>query len=148
MVHKFLVKHALLLILAIRILSEDLSTVAEANAVVHRNDANHIYSCSWGPADDGKALDGPPKLVLRSFIEGLMSGRQGRGSLYVFAAGNGKAIDNCNYDGYANGIFSITIGAIDRYNKMPLYMEPCVTQLAVTYSSNLYEKIVSACIQL
>lgn len=128
---------------AIRILSEQLSTLDEANAVVFRNDGNHIYSCSWGPADDGRAIDGPAALVLRAFVSGLLHGREKRGSLYVFAAGNGRFDDNCNYDGYANGIFSITIGAIDTNDETPPYMEPCAAQLAVTYSSNYVRKIAT-----
>ena len=52
-----------------------------------------IYcSCSWGPADDGKAIDKPDATVLKSFIDGLVHGRNGKGSIYVFAAGNGKAV--------------------------------------------------------
>lgn len=128
---------------AIRILSKNLSASSEAAAVTYRYDENHIYSCSWGPADDGKSLDGPPKKVLKAFADGVMNGRKGLGSIYVFAAGNGKSFDNCNFDGYANGIFSTTIGAIDSNNAMPVYMEPCSAQLAVTYSSGYDKKIVT-----
>lgn len=128
---------------AIRILSKSLSTQDEAAAVVHKFHENHIYSCSWGPADNGFSLDGPSKVVLESFVNGLVNGRSGKGSIYVFAAGNGKSIDNCNFDGYANGIFSTTIGAIDNNNAMPIYMEPCSAQLAVVYSSGYDRKIVT-----
>ena len=121
---------------AIRILSGAVSSKNEGEAVIHRYGENHIYSCSWGPADDGKAIDAPDVNVLRAFIEGLIKGRDGLGSVYVFAAGNGKVVDNCNYDGYANGIFSLTVGAIDHDHKMPRYMEPCAAQLVVSYSSN------------
>ena len=128
---------------AIRILSGKISTEDEAAAVVHRNDANMIYSCSWGPADDGQAIDGPAPLVLRAFVEGIQKGRGGKGSIYVFAAGNGKSVDDCNYDGYANGIYSLTVGAIDHLDEMPVYMEPCAAQLAVTYSSSADYKIAT-----
>lgn len=128
---------------AIRILSKNLSTKSEAKAVTHMYHDNHIYSCSWGPADDGKAIDGPPKAVLEAFIDGITNGRNGKGSIYVFASGNGKSVDNCNFDGYANGVFSLTIGAIDNNNAMPVYMEPCSAQLAVTYSSGYNAKIAT-----
>lgn len=127
---------------ALRILSMRVSSQNEAAAVVYRNQENHIYSCSWGPADDGRAIDAPDKLVLRQLITGLLEGRGGRGSIYVFAAGNGKSIDNCNYDGYANGIFALTVGAIDHKDNMPVYMEPCSAQLVTAYSSSLDRKIV------
>ena len=38
-------------------------------------------------------------------------GRNGYGSIFVVASGNGgTAHDNCNFDGYANSIYTITIG--------------------------------------
>ena len=38
-------------------------------------------------------------------------GRFGYGNVFVFASGNGgSAGDNCNYDGYANSIYTITVG--------------------------------------
>ena len=38
-------------------------------------------------------------------------GREGYGSIFVVASGNGgEAYDNCNFDGYANSIYTITIG--------------------------------------
>ena len=43
-------------------------------------------------------------------MTGVMTGRHGYGSIYVVASGNGGRIDNCNYDGYANSIYTLTIG--------------------------------------
>ena len=38
-------------------------------------------------------------------------GRGGYGSIFVVASGNGGSnYDNCNFDGYANSIYTITIG--------------------------------------
>lgn len=121
---------------AIRILSGIISSKNEAAAVIHKYHENHIYSCSWGPADDGKAIDAPDKLVLHNFIRGLVHGRSGKGSIYVFAAGNGRSVDHCNYDGYANGMFAVTVGAVDVEDRSPPYMEPCSAQLVCAYSSN------------
>jgi kexin len=130
---------------AVRILSASISTRNEAAAVIHRMDSNDIYSCSWGPADDGRAVDAPAPEVLRSFAIGMMHGRNGLGSTYVFAAGNGKStVDNCNYDGYANGVFALTVGAIDEDDNMPPYMEPCANVLIVAYSSNSVKKMVTS----
>lgn len=121
---------------AIRLLGAQISSHKEATAIVFRNDLNDIYSCSWGPADDGQSVEGPDYTVLKAFVSGLMDGRAGRGSLFVFAAGNGRlGKDNCNFDGYANGAFSLTIGAISSDNSTPYYMEECSAMLAVTYSS-------------
>ena len=42
-----------------------------------------------------------------------MAGRRGYGSIFVVASGNGGHFkDNCNFDGYANSIFTVTIGKI------------------------------------
>ncbi|KAJ1550958.1 Proprotein convertase subtilisin/kexin type 7 [Nowakowskiella sp. JEL0078] len=66
---------------------------------------------------------------------GALKGRNGRGSIFVFASGNGGAYaDNCNFDGYANSIYTISIGAIDPLGKSPHYAELCSAHLAVTYS--------------
>ncbi len=38
-------------------------------------------------------------------------GRKGYGSIFVVASGNGGYNgDNCNYDGYATSIYTVTIG--------------------------------------
>lgn len=43
---------------------------------------------------------------------GVIAGRRGFGSIFVVASGNGGQYnDNCNYDGYANSIYTITIGS-------------------------------------
>ncbi|KAI9141702.1 peptidase S8/S53 domain-containing protein [Paraphysoderma sedebokerense] len=120
----------------IRILSAEISEVEEAAAVNYGFQTNHVYSCSWGPQDDGRTTDGPPNLVVKAFMNGINNGRGGLGSIYVLASGNGGVYgDNCNFDGYANAIYTVTIGAIDRLNKRPYYAEMCAPQLAVTYSS-------------
>lgn len=42
---------------------------------------------------------------------GIDFGRRGFGSIYVVASGNGGRFqDNCNYDGYANSIYTVTVG--------------------------------------
>ena len=48
-----------------------------------------IYSSSWGPNDDGKTVDGPGRLAYRAFKNGINRGRDGKGSIFVWASGNG-----------------------------------------------------------
>jgi len=120
----------------IRILSGDISDADEAVALNYAWQENHIYSCSWGPPDDGRSMDAPGILIKRAFVNGINKGRNGLGSIYVFASGNGGAQqDNCNFDGYTNSIYSITVGAVDRMGQHPYYSELCSAQLVVTYSS-------------
>lgn len=120
----------------LRILSKSISDEDEAVAINYRMQKNQIYSCSWGPPDDGRAMDAPSTLIKRAILNGIQNGRGGKGSVFVFAAGNGAASDdNCNFDGYTNSIYSITVGAIDRKGLHPYYSELCSAQLVVTYSS-------------
>lgn len=126
----------------IRILSGEISTEDEAASLMYGLDVNDIYSCSWGPADDGKHLQGPSDLVRKALIKGTNEGRDNKGSIYVFASGNGGHLgDNCNYDGYTNSIYSITIGALDHKGLHPPYSEGCSAVMAVTYSSGSGEFI-------
>lgn len=65
----------------------------------------------------------------------MIAGRRGFGSIFVVASGNGgQHNDNCNYDGYANSIYTVTIGAVDEEGRMPFYAEECASMLAVTFS--------------
>jgi kexin len=126
----------------IRILSKPIGDLDEAEAVMYGFQHNDIYSCSWGPPDDGKTMEAPGILIKRAMLKAVQQGRAGKGSIYVFAAGNGAAADdNCNFDGYTNSIYSITVGAIDKRNLHPHYSEKCSAQLAVTYSSGTTDSI-------
>jgi len=93
-------------------------------------------SSSWGPEDDGHTVDGPQHLAVEGMRHGVEYGRRGYGALYVVASGNGGLEnDDCNYDGYANSVYTVTIGAVDEEGRMPYYAEECASMLAVTYSS-------------
>lgn len=127
----------------IRILSKEIGDADEAVAMNYAYQSNQIYSCSWGPPDNGEAMDAPGVLIRRAMVNGVQNGRGGKGSIYVFASGNGAANDdNCNFDGYTNSIYSITVGAIDRKGLHPYYSEICSATLVVTYSSGSGDAIV------
>lgn len=128
----------------IRILSGELTSEDEAASLIYGLDVNDIYSCSWGPADDGTHLQGPSDLVKKALVKGTNEGRDDKGAIYVFASGNGGAFgDNCNYDGYTNSIYSITVGAIDHKGLHPPYSESCSAIMVVTFSSGSGEFIHS-----
>ncbi|PKY07470.1 subtilisin-like pro protein convertase [Aspergillus campestris IBT 28561] len=126
----------------IRILSKAIDDTDEAKAINHGYQQNDIYSCSWGPPDDGMTMEAPGVLIKKAMVNGVQKGRAGKGSIFVFAAGNGAGYgDNCNFDGYTNSIYSITVGAIDREGKHGTYSESCSAQLVVTYSSGSSDAI-------
>lgn len=120
----------------VRILSKLISNADEAVAMNYGYQKNDIYSCSWGPPDNGQEMEAPNILIKRAMVNGVQKGRAGKGSIYVFAIGNGApSDDNCNFDGYTNSIYSVSVGAIDRKGLHPYYSEKCSAQLVVTYSS-------------
>nr|XP_020650144.1 proprotein convertase subtilisin/kexin type 7 [Pogona vitticeps] len=133
-------------IAGIRVLDGPLTDSMEAVAFNKHYQINDIYSCSWGPDDDGKTVDGPHQLGKAALQHGVMAGRRGFGSIFVVASGNGgHHKDNCNYDGYANSIYTVTVGAVDETGSMPFYAEECASMLAVTFSGGdkLMRSIVS-----
>ncbi|KAJ2802707.1 pheromone processing endoprotease, partial [Coemansia helicoidea] len=128
----------------IRMLSKEVTDADEVAALNYAMDRNWIYSCSWGPNDDGATVQAPSKMIEDAFINGVRNGRGGLGSIYVFATGNGGgAGDNCNFDGYTNSIYTMSIGAIDHQDRHPYYSEQCSAQLAVTYSNGDNRGIVT-----
>ena len=130
-------------IAGIRILSKSITDADEAIAMNYAYQHNQIYSCSWGPPDDGRSMDAPGILIKRAMVNAVQNGREGKGSIYVFASGNGAASDdNCNFDGYTNSIYSITVGAVDRKGQHPYYSESCSANMVVTYSSGSGDAIV------
>eukprot|EP00123_Amoebidium_parasiticum_P007437 comp18124_c1_seq1/m.18813 comp18124_c1_seq1/g.18813 ORF comp18124_c1_seq1/g.18813 comp18124_c1_seq1/m.18813 type:complete len:698 (-) comp18124_c1_seq1:43-2136(-) len=119
----------------IRLIDGEITDADEATALSHANNHIDIYSSSWGPEDDGMVVEGPGILAQAALERGVRMGRNGKGSIYVFASGNGRSIDNCNCDGYANSIYTLSIGAVDHTYSQPWYMEPCVAMIAVAFSS-------------
>ncbi|GAA5904939.1 kexin KEX2 [Sporobolomyces salmoneus] len=129
-------------IAGIRILSASISDADEASSLNYGYQTNDIYSCSWGPPDDGRSMEAPGRLITKAMINGVTNGRGGKGSVFVFASGNGGAVDDqCNFDGYTNSLMSITVGAIDRKGLHPFYSEACAANMVVTYSSGSGDNI-------
>ncbi|XP_017011796.3 furin-like protease 2 isoform X3 [Drosophila takahashii] len=120
----------------VRMLDGKVNDVVEAQALSLNPAHIDIYSASWGPEDDGSTVDGPGPLARRAFIYGVTSGRQGKGSIFVWASGNGgRYTDSCNCDGYTNSIFTLSISSATQAGFKPWYLEECSSTLATTYSS-------------
>ena len=119
-------------IAGLRLVSANFQTDAmEAAALTFQNNNQgglgtiHIYNNSWGPQDDGRTLAGPAALTRAALAEGTATGRGGLGSVLVWAVGNGKgALDNANYDGYANSRFALAVGAVTNQGLATSYSEP------------------------
>lgn len=120
----------------VRMLDGDVTDAVEARSLSLNPAHIDIYSASWGPDDDGKTVDGPGELATRAFIEGVTRGREGRGSIFIWASGNGgRDHDNCNCDGYTNSIWTLSISSATETGLVPWYSEACSSTLATTYSS-------------
>ncbi|XP_041981078.1 furin-like protease 1 isoform X2 [Aricia agestis] len=120
----------------VRMLDGDVTDAVEARSLSLNPQHVDIYSASWGPDDDGKTVDGPGELAQRAFIEGVTKGRNGKGSIFVWASGNGgREHDNCNCDGYTNSIWTLSISSATERGEVPWYSEMCSSTLAATYSS-------------
>ena len=75
---------------------------------------------SWGPDDDGKTVDGPGRLAARAFVQGVSTGRRGKGSIFVWASGNGgRDHDNCNCDGYTNSPLTLSVSSATENGLIP-----------------------------
>ena len=66
----------------------------------------------------------------------LLQGRDGKGSIYVWAAGNGGRDDSCAADGYASSIYTIAMGAASSNGSQASYDEDCAGKMAVTFVSD------------
>lgn len=76
------------------------------------NDVIDVKNNSWGPVDNNgiRYLTTVEKAALE---EGVSTGRNGLGQVYVFAAGNGGLTDRCDYDPYASSRYTISVGWIN-----------------------------------
>ncbi|KAI8983105.1 peptidase S8/S53 domain-containing protein [Pilobolus umbonatus] len=116
-------------------ISGNITEADKAAALNHKYQSTEIYACSWTAPDGGDDIYSPSSIVLDALKNGVEKGRKEAGSIYVFGTGDGGSADNCNYNGYANSPYTITVGTIDREGKLPFYAERCSAQLIVTYSS-------------
>lgn len=120
----------------IRMLDQPYMTdLIEANSMGHEPNLIDIYSASWGPTDDGKTVDGPRNATMRAIVKGVNEGRRGLGNIYVWASGDGGEDDDCNCDGYAASMWTISINSAINNGENAHYDESCSSTLASTFSN-------------
>lgn len=108
----------------------------EADAMARNVGAVWVSNNSWGAPDDG-ALHPSGPLWKAAVLNGVATGRGGRGTIYTWAGGNGgrRRNDNSNYEGYANFRGVLAICAVDAAGKQPPYSDPGANLWACTPSS-------------
>lgn len=110
-------------------LSSNLGSIEEAEAFAWAiNNGADVISCSWGPmdgewwdqVDDGDEFPLPP--LTRDIIrKAVTTGRQGKGIVVLFAAGNGN--ENIETDGYSSNDDVIAVAACNDTNKRSVYSD-------------------------
>jgi len=118
------------ILMPIRLVS-NLGSMAEANAFKWAADHGaDIISCSWGPEDGNWSdPDDPVHSIMidlpdstRLAIDYAVSnGRNGKGCVITFAAGNGN--EDCRYDGYASYDKVIAVAACNDTGKKSVYSD-------------------------
>ncbi|XP_050295160.1 neuroendocrine convertase 2 [Anthonomus grandis grandis] len=127
-------------IAGIRMLDQPYMTdLIEANSMGHEPNLIDIYSASWGPTDDGKTVDGPRNATMRAIVKGVNEGRNGLGNIYVWASGDGGEDDDCNCDGYAASMWTVSINSAINDGQNAHYDESCSSTLASTFSNGAKE---------
>ncbi|KAM4528249.1 proprotein convertase subtilisin/kexin type 5 [Odontesthes bonariensis] len=128
----------------IRMLGGDVTDIVEAQSLSFRPQYIDIYLAGWGPEDDGTTLEGPGPLTRLALKSGIQTGRRERGSVFVWASGNGgREGDHCSCDGYSNSIYTISISGSSRQGSRPDYLERCSSTLAAAYSGGETEELVT-----
>jgi subtilisin-like proprotein convertase family protein len=122
-------------LVGLRLIAASVTDAQEAEAMAWKNDIIQIKSNSWGPSDTGSNVEGPGPLTAAALQDATTNGRGGRGTIILWAGGNGGLNDNSNYDGYANSIHTIAIGASDSNGNRASYSEPGANLVVVAPSS-------------
>jgi hypothetical protein len=110
--------------------------VEEATALSHEQNIVDVYTNSWGPSDTGNIVMGPRTLTKLTLEKGISEGRNGKGSIFVWASGNGRDEDDCAADGYVSSIYTIAVGAIGVDSQYSCFDERCSGKMVVAYVTN------------
>ncbi|KAL5106680.1 PC3-like endoprotease variant B [Taenia crassiceps] len=110
----------------VRLLGSRVTDFMVGEALTLFSDVTNIYISSWGPTDDGRTMRLPGKYMSLALKETGTKGNHGRGSVFVFPAGNGGATgDNCGADGFINHPAVIAVSAVGENGLPPVYSEAC-----------------------
>ncbi len=76
-----------------------------------------------------------------------LQGRQGKGTIFLFAAGNGGDVgDSCAADGYSSSIYTIGMGAANSNGEQTSYDEQCAGKMAMAFVDSANEEILVVCV--
>lgn len=134
-------------LVGINILEQNtISSSDEFSAMTHRSADIHISNNSWGAPDNFGWLWPSSSLWREGIQSGLRNGRNGLGTIYLWAAGNGAIrsscplsdpncqVDDSNYDGQANYYGVMAIGGIGQNGRKAAYSENGANLWAVAHT--------------
>lgn len=105
------------------ILASDLTIFTLLDAASRNAIETAVSNNSWGPTD-GPTVFSPGSFWERTIDAGVTHGYGGKGTFYVFAAGNGHLLgDDSNFDGFANYYGTTAACAVDSRDGRAGYSE-------------------------
>jgi subtilisin-like proprotein convertase family protein len=123
-------------LVGLRLIAAPTTDAEEADAFAYRQDIIAVKSNSWGPYDSAYGHAGPGPLSLAAMQDATTNGRGGKGTVFLWAAGNGNGSgDDSNYDGWANSPLAIAVSAINDKGRASYYTEPGANILVCAPSS-------------
>ena len=128
-------------LVGLRLISDFASDTTEALAMLHMNnpaadaDIVSVNSNSWGPDDAGDVVEGPGPITRAALENATTNGRRGKGTVFVWAAGNGGNNDYTTFDGYASSRRTIAVAATGGNGARSSYSERGSTILVNAPSS-------------
>jgi proprotein convertase subtilisin/kexin type 2 len=121
-------------------LLQDYTTENEITAM-SGNKAIFVSNNSWGAPDSTGQIAAASSTWKAAVEDGLANARGGKGTVYVWASGNGgvpdsspNEIDNSNYDGQANFYGVVAVSAIGNNGKRASYSDNGANVWITTYS--------------
>lgn len=105
----------------------------DADSVTKDLQSNHIYSNSYGAADNNGLFEPSAEAWQQAIDTGISTGRKGKGVVYTWAAGNGAPEDRSDYDGQANYQGVLAIGSLNDQGTKSSYSEPGSNLLVMAY---------------
>lgn len=107
-----------------RLISGLVTDVMEAEAATRGAGFIQIKNNSWGLGGSASDLYPTGSLMAEAMAFAANSGRAGRGTISVWAAGNGRHIGmQGNKDPYGNNMHAVTVGAVTHQGALAYYSE-------------------------
>jgi len=108
----------------VRLIGGATTILDDANALLYLYKSVGVSNNSYGTDGDSDLVLLSP-VVKRALREGALYGRGGKGTIYVFAAGNNRLnLDNTNYSEFNNTRYGIQVTALDHNGQFAFYSTP------------------------